>query len=84
MSTYTKKKFINKKIKIICISNWLAKEARKSKLLKDFFDEVLKDLEKLCNNYQKSNCFFCGVYIHQVTSQLHIYFLNLNQKSLAY
>ncbi len=26
-----------------------------SKLLKDFFDEVLKDLEKLSNNYQKSN-----------------------------
>ena len=36
-----KKKFINKKIKIICISNWLAKEARKSKLLKDFDIRVI-------------------------------------------
>ncbi len=36
-----KKKFINKKIKIICISNWLAREARKSKLLKDFDIRVI-------------------------------------------
>ena len=33
----------------------ILKENDISKLLKDFFDEVLKDLEKLCNNYQKSN-----------------------------
>ena len=33
----------------------ILKEKDISKLLKDFFDEVLKDLEKLSNNYQKSN-----------------------------
>ncbi len=33
----------------------ILKENDISKLLKDFFDEVLKDLEKLSNNYQKSN-----------------------------
>ena len=33
----------------------ILKENDISKLLKDFFDEVLKDLEKLSSNYQKSN-----------------------------
>lgn len=36
-----KKKYINKNIKIICISEWLAKEAKKSKLLKNFDIEVI-------------------------------------------
>ena len=36
-----KKKFLNKKIKIICISNWLANEARKSKLLNKFDIRVI-------------------------------------------
>ena len=33
----------------------ILKENDISKLLEDFFDEVLKDLEKLSNDYQKSN-----------------------------
>lgn len=36
-----KKKYLNNKIKIICISNWLAKEAKKSKLLKNFDIRVI-------------------------------------------
>ncbi len=36
-----KKKFINEQIKIVCISNWLAKEARKSNLLKNFDIRVI-------------------------------------------
>ena len=36
-----KKKLLNKKIKIVCISNWLAGKAKRSKLLKNFDIRVI-------------------------------------------